>query len=62
MSPLCTTLAPPRSTARKVAEPERPRRLDAEDILRGKTTAEIVLDGQVYTLRLTKQRKLLLTK
>lgn len=40
----------------------RPRMIDAMSILGPDGTVEISLDDQVYTLRLTKQRKLLLTK
>ncbi|WP_231579708.1 hemin uptake protein HemP [Pseudorhodobacter antarcticus] len=35
---------------------------DARALLGGQPTAQIVLDGQVYTLRITKAEKLILTK
>ena len=35
---------------------------DARVLLAGQMTAQIVLDDQVYTLRLTKAGKLILTK
>lgn len=35
---------------------------DARDLTKGGDTARIVLDGQVYTLRLTRSGKLILTK
>lgn len=35
---------------------------DARQMTQGATTARIVLDGQVYTLRITRADKLILTK
>ena len=35
---------------------------DARDLTKGGTLAEINLDNQVYTLRITRQGKLILTK
>lgn len=35
---------------------------DARDLTRDGDTAQIVLDGQVYTLRITRAGKLILTK
>ncbi len=35
---------------------------DATTLTAGGTLAQIVLDGQVYTLRITRQGKLILTK
>lgn len=35
---------------------------DAKELTKGDTQARIVLDGQVYTLRITKANKLILTK
>lgn len=35
---------------------------DARDLTQGGATAQIVLDGKVYTLRITRQGKLILTK
>lgn len=35
---------------------------DAKELTKGETQARIVLDGQVYTLRITKANKLILTK
>lgn len=42
--------------------PAPPPRYRAEDLLAGTDRAEIVLGGQVYTLRLTRTGKLILTK
>ncbi|MGR3491568.1 MAG: hemin uptake protein HemP [Shimia sp.] len=39
-----------------------PAPIDADDILRGETTARIALGDQVYVLRLTKSGKLILNK
>lgn len=39
-----------------------PQAHDARVLLAGQMTAQIVLDDQVYTLRLTKSGKLILTK
>lgn len=44
------TLAPPIPT------------YDARVLLAGQTVAQITLNGQVYTLRITKAEKLILTK
>jgi hemin uptake protein HemP len=35
---------------------------DAERLTEGGPTAQIVLNGQIYTLRITRQGKLILTK
>lgn len=35
---------------------------DARDLMGGNTTTSINLDGQIYTLRITRQGKLILTK
>ncbi len=35
---------------------------DVESLTKGGNIAQIVMDGQVYTLRITRQRKLILTK
>ncbi|MDV4143450.1 MULTISPECIES: hemin uptake protein HemP [Shimia] len=35
---------------------------DAKELTQGKAQARIVLDGQVYTLRITRANKLILTK
>ncbi|WP_254704019.1 hemin uptake protein HemP [Roseovarius sp. THAF9] len=35
---------------------------DARELTRGQTTAQITLDGKVYTLRITRAGKLILTK
>lgn len=43
------------------ARPDLPRH-DAHDLMAGGSTAEIDLDGQVYTLRITRAGKLILTK
>ena len=37
-------------------------RFDAKDLTDGGPLAEIVLDGQIYRLRITKAGKLILTK
>jgi hemin uptake protein HemP len=42
--------------------PERPRRHDARTLTGAGNEAEIVLDGTRYVLRITRQRKLILTK
>ena len=42
--------------------PPRPPRYDAERLTRGGRQAEIALQGKVYTLRITRHGKLLLTK
>lgn len=42
--------------------PGRPPRHDAEELTSGGPTAEIHLGEQVYTLRITRAGKLLLTK
>lgn len=47
---------------RREAEPARPTEHDAEDLTRGGREAFIRFRGQVYTLRITRQGKLLLTK
>ena len=39
-----------------------PRTYDARDLIRDGDTAHILLDGQVYTLRITRAGKLILTK
>lgn len=39
-----------------------PRCHDARDLTAGDSTAQIVLDEQVYTLRITRAGKLILTK
>ncbi|MFO7770507.1 hemin uptake protein HemP [Roseovarius gahaiensis] len=35
---------------------------DARDLTQGGTTANIILDGKIYTLRITRAGKLILTK
>ncbi|MGK7652127.1 hemin uptake protein HemP [Roseovarius sp. B08] len=35
---------------------------DARELTRGQSTAHITLDGKVYTLRITRAGKLILTK
>lgn len=35
---------------------------DARDLLAGHSVAQITLNGQIYTLRITKAEKLILTK
>lgn len=51
--------APPRPSS---AEPAARPTHDARDLTRGGICAQIVLDGQVYTLRITRAGKLILTK
>ena len=46
----------------ETARPTPPPRHEAEALTGGKPTAEIVLGAQVYTLRITRAGKLLLTK
>lgn len=43
------------------SEPQIPR-YSAQDLTRGGSTAAIELNGQLYTLRITRQAKLILTK
>jgi hemin uptake protein HemP len=45
-----------------IARPESVAVHDARDLTLGGTLAHIVLDGQIYTLRITRQGKLILTK
>ena len=45
-----------------VAEADLTARYDARSLVRNGIKAEIVLDGQVYTLRITRADKLILTK
>ena len=45
----------------KRPEPQVPL-YDARDLTQGGETAQILLDGQVYTLRITRAGKLILTK
>lgn len=44
------------------AAPPRPASYDARALTLGGNTAEIRLDGRVYTLRITHAEKLILTK
>ena len=53
MSPASHPAPPPTS---------EPPAHDARALTEGGTQARIVLDGQVYTLRITRQGKLILTK
>lgn len=46
----------------KVAAPDDFPIHDAKELTQGKVQARIVLDGQVYTLRITRANKLILTK
>lgn len=39
-----------------------PASYDARELTGGQTTAQIVLDGKIYTLRITRAGKLILTK
>lgn len=50
-----------RSAERREAEPTRPEH-EAQELTRGGREALIRFRGQVYTLRITRQGKLLLTK
>lgn len=47
--------------AQDTTDPGRPR-YEARDLTGDDRMADIVLDGQVYTLRITKSQKLILTK
>lgn len=51
-----------RTRAPAVEEPEVPPSHSAEDLTQGGNLARINLDGRIYTLRITRQRKLILTK
>ncbi|MFC5300772.1 hemin uptake protein HemP [Azospira restricta] len=43
-------------------QPELPPRVDSSQLLRGRRTVEIEHGEQTYTLRVTKDNKLILTK
>ncbi|MEE4117825.1 MAG: hemin uptake protein HemP [Paracoccaceae bacterium] len=47
---------------REAPRPQPPLRYRAEDLLSGADRAEIALGDQVYTLRMTRSGKLILTK
>ncbi|MEM7490847.1 MAG: hemin uptake protein HemP [Pseudomonadota bacterium] len=47
---------------RDVEPSAAPRTVDARELLADAKTAHLVLDGQVYILRLTRAGKLILTK
>ena len=51
-------IAPPASPTR----PNQPPMHAARDLTQGGTLAQIDLDGQIYTLRITRAGKLILTK
>lgn len=55
---LMQNLPPPRAVDRS----DDTATYDARDLIRNGTKAEIVLDGQTYTLRITRAGKLILTK
>jgi hemin uptake protein HemP len=48
-----------RANLQDVAQPDA---YDARDLIRDGVQAHIVLDGQIYTLRITRAGKLILTK
>lgn len=52
----------PSSPANVAVQPEQPLRLDSMQLLRGHKTVEIEHGSQRYTLRVTKDDKLILTK
>lgn len=54
-------LTAPFPTRRSVTDGPRARH-DARELTSGDVVAEIVLDGTVYVLRITRQGKLILTK
>lgn len=53
---------PDRSASGALPEVQTPPRHDALQLTTGGPTAEIVLNGQIYTLRITRQGRLILTK
>ncbi|MEL6645646.1 MAG: hemin uptake protein HemP [Pseudomonadota bacterium] len=55
------TEVPPRTVC-QVPKSEGSPAYDAHDLLAGGRVAQIVLDDQVYVLRLTRAEKLILTK
>ena len=55
------TPTPHHRPATETTEDTRPR-YDARALMEGGTQAQIVLDGQVYLLRITRAGKLILTK
>jgi hemin uptake protein HemP len=57
MQPSPPVLRPPLEPAQQT-----PPRHDARSLTDGGRAAEIALDGKTYTLRITKQGKLILTK
>jgi len=50
------------ATQTLVAHPDRLPAYDARDLTQAGDKAQIVLDGQVYVLRITRAGKLILTK
>jgi hemin uptake protein HemP len=53
------SVAPKPAPLQDIAQPEA---YDARDLIKDGVQANIVLDGQVYTLRITRAGKLILTK
>jgi len=51
-----------RVLARQSTPPETVPFHDARELVAGGQVAQIVLDGQIYTLRITRAGKLILTK
>lgn len=49
-------------TASSIDRTDDPATYDARDLIRNGIQAHIVLDGQTYTLRITRTGKLILTK
>ncbi|MBK5934760.1 hemin uptake protein HemP [Rhodovulum imhoffii] len=58
----CETPSPPQSFPADSPFAVRPPHHDARDLTRGGSQTFIELDGQVYTLRITRAGKLILTK
>ena len=61
-APARSNVARPGALHDKAAPHDEAPLHDARALTRSGTTARIVLDGQLYTLRITRQGKLILTK
>lgn len=57
-----TQILSPQNPAPELVPSDRTLRYDARTLTGGAGTAYIELDGQIYTLRITKSAKLILTK
>lgn len=53
---------PPPTSVAASAKPELPTAVDSAQLLRGRRTVEIAHGDQNYTLRVTRDNKLILTK